>query len=215
MPPARSVVIGLTGGIATGKSRVAHLLRSLGAAVECSDRIVRELQAPGGLALRRIAETFGEHYVTSRGELDRERLGDLVFRTPKAREKLNRIVHPLVFQELTARLQHHLEARQPVIVLDIPLLVEGRMAGQGSGAGLPFDQIVLVYAPEELQLERLVARDGLTLEEAQRRVASQLSIEEKRKYADVVIENGGDWESTEARVRALYQGWLEHPPHPI
>lgn len=212
MGAGQSWVIGLTGGIGTGKTRVADLLRELGAAVECSDRIVHELQARGGRALQAIADVFGQHYVTARGELDRERLGQRVFSDPNARQRLNRIMHPLVREELSRRLDRHVAAKAPVVVLDIPLLLEGRTAGGTSGAPLPFDQVVLVYAPEATQVERASRRDGMTAEDVLRRVKAQLSIEEKRKLADVVIDNSGDWASTEAQVRALYQGWIERPP---
>ena len=207
----RSLVVGLTGGIGTGKSRVTDLLHQLGAAVECSDVIVRELQAPGGQALEHIALAFGRDYLTPRGELDRAKLGALVFHDPSARRKLNDIIHPLVFAELRRRLEAHRKAGVPVIVLDIPLLHEGHRAGRGSGAALPFDLVVTVYARPETQLARVMARDKLGQEHALARIRSQMPIDEKRKLGDVVIENDGDWSETEAQVRALYGSLLEEP----
>ena len=208
MATSRSRVIGLTGGIGTGKSRVADLLRALGAAVECSDLIVRELQAPGGRALGAIADTFGAEYLTSEGALDRPKLGQLVFADPAARRKLNDIIHPLVFLELSERLKRHAQAGAPVIVLDIPLLLEGRRAGRGSGAGIPFDEIVVVYADEATQIARVMARDGLSRADAEARVRAQMPIEEKRAMADTVIDNSGAWEGTERAVRELWVRWL-------
>jgi len=205
---ARVRVVGLTGGIGTGKSRVAELLRQLGAAVECSDLIVRELQAPGGRALSAIAQTFGAEYIGPDGALDRAKLGALVFKDPEARVKLNLIIHPLVFAELTERLKKHAEAGAPVVVLDIPLLLEGRRAGRGSGAGIPFDEIVVVYASEPTQIERVMTRDGLSRSDAELRVRAQLSIEEKRAMADTVVDNSGAWESTARQVRELWARWL-------
>ena len=202
-----SCVVGLTGGIGSGKTRVADLLRELGAAVECSDQIVRELQEPGGVVLEAIAETFGGEYVLPSGELDREKLGALVFNDEAARTKLGHLIHPNVYLELKRRIEEHKRAGVRVIVLDIPLLLEGKRTGRGSGAKLPFDLIALVYADETTQLVRVMARDKLDEEAALARVRSQLPIEEKRALADAVIDNSGDWELTAKAVRELYERW--------
>jgi dephospho-CoA kinase len=207
MPAGRSRVVGLTGGIGTGKSRVLELLRALGAAVECSDVIVREIQAPGGRALGAIADTFGAEYLTADGALDRPKLGQLVFADPTARRKLNDIIHPLVYLELTDRLKKHAQAGAPVIVLDIPLLLEGRRAGRGSGAGIPFDEVVVVYADEAAQISRVMARDKLSRADAEARVRAQMPIEEKRAMADTVIDNSGAWDATERTTRELWARW--------
>jgi dephospho-CoA kinase len=204
----KSLVVGLTGGIGTGKSRVSALLEELGAAVDCSDKIVRELQAPGGAGLRAIVEAFGREYLTAGGELDRAKLGKRVFEDREARLRLNLLIHPLVTAEHQRRVAAHRARGVPVIVLDIPLLLEGRKAGVGTGAIVPFDLVVLVYATEAQQLARVVARDGLSPEDARARIASQLPIEEKRALANVVIDNSGAWEATEKQVRELYAGWL-------
>lgn len=207
-----SVVVGLTGGIGTGKTRVAELLRELGAAVECSDLIVRELQSPGGEVLEAIARTFGPEYVTESGELDRAKLGDLVFNDPEARGKLGNLIHPAVYRELHRRMEEHRAAGTPVIVLDIPLLLEGKKSGRGSGAKLPFDVICVVYADEEKQVARVIARDELSETDARARVASQVPIEEKREMADVIVDNTGDWDATALQVEALYQSWKGSSP---
>jgi dephospho-CoA kinase len=204
----RSLLIGLTGGIGTGKSRAADLLRALGAAVECSDVIVRELQAPGGAALERIRREFGDEYLTPAGELDRAKLGALVFHDASARQRLNDIVHPLVTAELQRRAAAHKAAGVRVVVVDIPLLLEGRKAGTGAGAVLPFDAIVVVWAREDQQVERVMARDKLTREAALARVRSQLPIEEKRSFPGVIaVDNSGDWEKAEEQIRELWAGW--------
>lgn len=202
-----STVVGLTGGIGTGKSRVAELLRELGAAVECSDLIVRELQEPGGEVLAAIVAEFGADMQLPSGELDRAKLGERVFNDDTARQRLGNLIHPAVYRELLRRMEEHRAAGVPVIVLDIPLLLEGRRSGRGSGALLPFDVIVVVYADEATQLERVRARDGLSSEEALARIGSQVPIEEKRAMADVVIENDADWATTEKQVRRLYETW--------
>jgi len=204
-----SLVVGLTGGIGTGKSKVSGLLEQLGAAVDCSDKIVRELQAPGGAGLRAIVAAFGPEYLTAGGELDRAKLGKRVFEDREARQRLNLLIHPLVTAEHQRRVAAHRARGVLVIVLDIPLLLEGRKAGVGTGAIVPFDLVVLVYATEAQQLERVCARDGLSREDAQARIAAQLPIEEKRALADAAIDNSGPWEATEKQVRELYAGWLK------
>ncbi len=208
MAEGGSILIGLTGGIGTGKSRVADVLRSLGAAVECSDLIVRELQAPGGAALAAIAEAFGAEMILPSGELDRPKLGKLVFADAGARTRLNLLIHPLVTRELQRRAAEHRARGVAVIVLDIPLLLEGKKAGVGTGAVVPFDVVAVVYASEAQQLERVTKRDNLSAEDASARMRSQLPIEEKRAMADVVIDNTGAWEQTEKQVRELYAEWV-------
>lgn len=201
-------MIGLTGGIGTGKTRVSDLLRSLGAAVECADLVVRELQQPGGALLEAIVAEFGKDYLQDDGELDRVKFGALVFNNTEARKKLNTLTGPLVQAELVARFEAHAASDVPLIVFDIPLLLEGRTAGRpSSNSALQFDQIVLVYASASTQLDRVMARDGLSGEEAQARIDSQMSIEKKRELADAVIDNSGSWDATEAQVRALFADW--------
>jgi dephospho-CoA kinase len=211
----QSWIVGLTGGIGSGKSRVAERLRELGAAVECADRIVREVQQPGQPGLEAIAAEFGPEILLASGELDRAKLGDRVFRDPEARRTLNRLIHPLVQRELARRVAGHAAAGTPVIVADIPLLLEGRRAGSGSATALPFDVIALVYASEPTQIARVIARDGLPREDAERRIRAQLPIDEKRTLADVVIENDGDWSKTDAQIRALFEGWSARAAGPI
>ncbi len=206
----RTYVVGLTGGIGTGKSRVADLLEKLGAAVVCADRIVHQIQEAGSEALEEIARVFGPEYVQENGQLDRERLGSLVFTDPSARKKLNDIIHPRVTRAMAERLEELRAERVPVVVLDIPLLLEGRVAGRGTGAVLPFDEIVVVYANDETQVERVLARDGLTRDEVLDRVRAQMPLEEKRKLANTIIENSGSWDHTERQVRALDKRWT-HP----
>lgn len=208
MSEADSVLVGLTGGIGTGKSRASDLLRELGAAVECSDLIVREVQAPGGPGLAAIVDTFGSQFLTPDGELDRAKLGALVFNDPEARTRLNLLIHPLVTGEMQRRAEQHRAAGMPVIVLDIPLLLEGKKAGRGTGAVLPFDLVLLIYATEEQQVRRVMERDGLSHDEALARVRSQLPIEEKRSLADIVVDNTGHWHAAEKELRELYERWV-------
>lgn len=195
----------MSGGIATGKSAVARIFAELGAVVIDADAIVHELQAPGTPMLAEIAAAFGSELIGADGALDRKRLGEIVFRDPEARRRLGQIVHPGVGAEMARRLAAARAAGANLVVLDIPLLFEGRKAGTGSAALLPFDATVLVYAPETLQIERQVARDGYGRDEAQRRVRAQMPIEEKRALADFVIDNSESIDDTQRQVRELYE----------
>jgi dephospho-CoA kinase len=202
-------VVGLTGGIGTGKSTVARLLASLGALVIDADAIVHELQAPGTPLVARIAEAFGPEMLGPGGALDRERLGKLVFADPAARKRLNDLVHPAVGVEMVRRLEAARASGVPLVVLDIPLLLEGRAAravdpGRTRTASDLVSEVIVVYAREAQQIERQRSRDGATAEHATERVRAQLSIEEKRRLADHVIDNSGTLADTERQVRALY-----------
>ena len=202
-------VIGLSGGIGTGKTTVARLLEKLGAIVIDADAIVHELEAPGQPLLAEIAAAFGAGLIDASGALDRAALGAIVFRDPEARARLGRIVHPKVGAEMIGRLAAARASGARLVVLDIPLLFEGRKAGTGSAALLAMDATVLAYAPETLQIERQIARDGCARGEAVRRVRAQMSIEEKRALADHVIDNSGTLEDTERQVRALFARLVE------
>jgi dephospho-CoA kinase len=200
-------VVGLTGGIGSGKSTVSRLLAALGAVVIDSDAIVHELQAPGTPLLARIAESFGSEMIRPDGSLDRARLGQLVFADDAARARLNALVHPVVGRETLRRLEAARAAGAALVVLDIPLLLERRAAGAGGAGPTASDsasEVIVVYAREEQQIERQLARDGASREHALARIRAQLSIEEKRKLADYVIDNSGTLEDTERQVRELY-----------
>ncbi len=200
MSPPGTRIVGLTGGIATGKSTVARMLAELGAVVIDADAIVHELQAPGSPVLAEIVGAFGPDVLDASGALDRAVLGDRVFRDPQARQRLNAILHPRVGAEMARRVQAAQRAGVSLIVLDIPLLFETRARG---GAGV--EAVILVYAPRALQIERQMARDGCDRAEAERRIAAQMPIEEKRALADHVIDNSTSRERTEAQVRALFE----------
>jgi dephospho-CoA kinase len=202
-------VVGLTGGIGTGKSTVSAMLRDLGATVIDADEATRAVQAPGSEGLRRLVAEFGDGILTAGGELDRARLADVAFNDPEARGRLNAIVHPLVRQWMAERQQEAVERGDPVVVMDIPLLFEAR----GAGA---FETVLLVYAPEELQLRRLVELRGMSEEAARARMAAQMPIEEKRRLATHVIENTGGLDELRPRVerawRELSEGLEHHQP---
>jgi dephospho-CoA kinase len=190
-------VVGLTGGIGTGKSTVTRLLRERGVAVIDADEATRAVQAPGSEGLRRLVDEFGPSILASDGDLDRGRLAAVAFTDPEARQRLNAVVHPLV-REWMAERQIEAEARgEPYVVLDIPLLFESRGA-----AG--FDDVILVYAPEEVALRRLVELRGMPEEQARARIAAQMPIEEKRKLARHVIDNTGTLEQLRARTESVW-----------
>lgn len=199
-------VLALSGGIGTGKSTVAAMLRARGAVVIDADEIVHRLQARGAPMLAELVAAFGPGILDAEGALDRKRLGERVFGDPEARRRLEAIVHPKVGIEMARQLDAARRAKAPLVVLDIPLLFESRAAGaRGGASALPFEATVLVYAPRALQLARTIARDGCSAEQAEARLAAQLPIDEKRALADHVIDNGGSLAETERQVDALWE----------
>lgn len=200
---AMTCIMGLTGGIGTGKSTVTRILASLGATTIDADAIVHELQAPGQPMLAELAAAFGDGVLTLDGALDRKALGAIVFRDEKARARLGEIVHAPVIGEMMRRAKAAMDRGDPLVVLDIPLLFEGRVSGRGSGALMHFDATVCVWVDEAVQLARTMARDACDADEARRRMSAQLPIDQKRALADYVIDNSGSPESTRAQVEAL------------
>ena len=188
------MIIGLTGGIACGKSTVAQMLVDRGARLIDADQIAREVVLPGTPALQEIAARFGPSVLKEDGSLDRKRLGDIVFSDPEAKRDLERILHPRIRRVIRERKEQLVseDPRRPVIV-DVPLLFESGMADG-------YDEIMVVYVPEEVQLRRLMERDGLTREQALGRIRAQWPIEEKKKLADVVIDNSGTLKETEDQI---------------
>ena len=188
--------VALTGGIGSGKSTVASLLAERGAYVVDADAIAREVVRPGEPALRQIAQEFGSEVLAPDGSLDRGALASVVFGDSAALARLNAITHPRIAQrsaELTAS-----APADALVVYDMPLLVE-----QGPEALVGWDAVVVVDAPDEVRLERLVTR-GLDRADAQRRMAAQASREERLAAADVVIDNGRDLAHTEEQVQGLW-----------
>ncbi len=198
-------IIGLSGGIGSGKSTVTRMLQQLGAITVCADEIVHELQAPGAPLLGEIAEVFGEGVISEDGSLDREALGAIVFRDPDARGRLGKLMHPPVIGEMMRRAKAAVDASAPMVVLDIPLLFEGQKSGTGSAAVMRWEATVLVWVPPEVQIERTMDRDGCDRGEAERRVAAQLPIDEKKAMATHVIDNSGTLDQTREQVEALYR----------
>ena len=191
-------VVDLTEGIGTGKSTVSNILRRMGATVIDADEATRAVQARGSEGLRQLVEAFGPGILTPDGDLHRARLADIAFAGEEARQRLNDIVHPLVRRWMAERQQEAAERGDPVVVMDIPLLFEAR----GAGA---FETVLLVYAPEAVQLDRLVRLRGMREEAARSRIAAQLPIEEKRHLASHVIENTGDLRQLRREVERAWR----------
>jgi dephospho-CoA kinase len=205
-PGSRSFLrVGLTGGIASGKSTVGRQLAELGCRLIDADVLAREVVAPGEPAWRAVVAEFGPEVLGSDGRLDRKRLGALVFADPARRRALEAITHPAIMARREAVLDGwRAEGFDGLVVLDIPLLVE-------IGAVSQVDRVVVVYAERRAQLERLMRRDGFDRAEAERRLASQMPLGEKVRHAHYVIDSSGTREETAAQVRAVHAALLaEH-----
>lgn len=191
--------IGLTGGIAAGKSTVGRMLTDRGAALIDLDRIAREVVEPGREPLRLIAERFGPAVLNEDGTLNRSRLGEIVFASEEERKALEGITHPAIRAVMRERMEA-LQREEPkrLVVVDVPLLYESRLQSY-------FQQVMVVYVPRAVQLERLMERNGLSEAEALRRIDAQMDIEEKRRMADIVIDNSGSQEATEAQVERFWR----------
>lgn len=189
-------VIGLTGGIATGKSTVSNYLLSLGVPVIDADLISREVVEPGTPGLEKLVQTFGAELLNPQGQLNRPVLAQKLFDNEEVRKQVNQLLHPIIYERMFERVARYHSNGETLVVLDIPLLFETIATDR-------FDSIWLVYIPEKIQLERLKKRDQLSQEAAQARMASQLSIEEKKKLADVIINNSGSIEETREQVQML------------
>lgn len=191
-------IIGLTGGIASGKSTVSNMLRALGAAVVDTDVLAREVVEPGRPAWEEIVAWLGRGVMLADGTLDRRKVGDIVFGDAAARARLEGITHPRIATAAQEALAAAERAGAAVAVLDVPLLYE---AGWDKLA----DEVWVVFVDEATQTSRLMARDGLTAGQAAARMAAQMSLAAKARRADVVIDNGGTPEETAGQVKAAWR----------
>ncbi|GJE87038.1 dephospho-CoA kinase [Phanerochaete sordida] len=201
------LVVGLTGGIATGKSTVSTQLQSFGLPVVDADLIARQVVEPGTPALAKIAKHFGEDILQHDGTLDRQKLGAIVFNDEAQRKELNKIVHPAVWRAIAWEVASHWLKGKKICILDVPLLIEGGMWKWVA-------KVVVVYCSPELQLQRLMKRDGSSTEAASARLNAQLSITEKVQYADHIVDNSGSIQDLEEQVDILVRklhsetGWF-------
>jgi len=190
--------VGLTGSIAVGKTFVDDVFRELGVPVLDADQVARDVVAPATVGLRRVVEEFGESVLTADGKLDRPKLGSIVFNDEEKRLKLNSIIHPLVFEVQDAWLKQ-CEAETPdgIAIVDAALMIE-------AGGYKRFGKLVVVWCEPDLQLQRLMARDGLSREDAERRIASQMPQDEKKSYADHLIDTSGGFDATRQQVADVF-----------
>ncbi|MBX3295480.1 MAG: dephospho-CoA kinase [Acidobacteria bacterium] len=190
--------VGLTGSIAVGKSNVCEVFRELGCHVLDADQTAREVVEPGTKGLSRIVEAFGNDVLQASGELDRKKLGAIVFADKDKRERLNAIVHPLVIeaQDEWIRL---VEAGDPngIAIIDAALMIE-------SGGYKRFDKLIVVWCEPDIQLERLMKRDGLSEEDAKARIRAQMPQEEKKRFADHLIDTSAGFDETREQVNMVY-----------
>ena len=193
------LVVGLTGGIASGKSVVSKILGDLGVLVIDADEVSREVMVPHTECWEHVVLSFGKEILREDLTIDREKLADLVFKNPKQRAKLNSVVHPAIMKRIEERLDT-IKEKDPetIVVIDAALLIE-------TGMYKRYDKLVVVYAGKETQLKRLMARDGMSRDEAQRRIDSQLPLREKIKLADFVIRNEGSLKKTKEEVEKVFK----------
>jgi len=181
--------VGLTGGIACGKTVVRRRLEERGIPTLDADAVVHRLLQSGTDVTRQIAESFGAAVIASDGSVDRKALGAIVFTDEEARKRLNAIVHPGVWREIERFFEEREKVSDPVAVVDAALMIE-------TGSYRRYDRVVVVHCLPELQLERLMARDGLSREDAERRIRSQMPIEKKQLFADFLVDTSGSIEET-------------------
>lgn len=185
--------IGLTGGIASGKTTVSRILRELGAFVIDADKIARQVVQPGLPAWEKIVSHFGRKVLNADNSLDRRQIADIVFASLTQRTYLEEITHPAIYQQVEVQMELAATLGHRLVVLDVPLLLE-------SNWDTKVDVVWVVYANFETQINRLMARDTLTREKAQQRISSQLNLEEKIRRADLVIDNSGSPQTTRQQV---------------
>ncbi|EGF16052.1 dephospho-CoA kinase [Streptococcus sanguinis] len=190
-------IIGITGGIASGKSTVTEVLRQQGYQVIDADQVVHKLQEPGERLYQALLSTFGSSILQEDGRLDRPKLGAMIFGNPELLEQSSQIQNQIIREELAGR-RDLLAETEDIFFMDLPLLFELQYEDW-------FDQIWLVDVTEETQLSRLMTRNALSQVEAEKRIAAQLSLQEKRKRADVLIDNNGSLEATRQQIRNALQ----------
>ncbi|HEJ8896516.1 TPA: dephospho-CoA kinase [Staphylococcus aureus] len=198
-------VIGLTGGIASGKSTVSELLSVFGFKVVDADKAAREAVKKGSKGLAQVREVFGDEAIDENGEMNRRYMGDLVFNHPEKRLELNAIIHPIVRDIMEEEKQEYLKQGYNVI-MDIPLLFENELENT-------VDEVWVVYTSESIQMDRLMQRNNLSLEDAKARVYSQISIDKKSRMADHVVDNLGDKLELKQNLERLLEeeGYIEKP----
>ncbi|GIN60180.1 dephospho-CoA kinase [Robertmurraya siralis] len=195
-----AIVVGLTGGIASGKSTVSNILKDHGVPIIDADLEARLAVEVGEPAYKEIVSYFGQDILLKNQEIDRAKLGAIIFNHEEKRLKLNSIVHPDVRRRMNEKREHAVSAGEKLIVLDIPLLFESKLTHM-------VDKTLLVFVSEETQLKRLMARNQFTEEEALVRIQSQMPLKDKIKLSDAVIDNNGTIEETKKQLNAILEQW--------
>ncbi len=197
MKPNNYKIIGITGGIATGKSTLTNIIKKRGYIVIDADKIARDVVKKGQGAYKEIIEFFGEDILDENRDIDRKKIGNIIFKDESLRKKLNEIVHPYIFKILKDEILRYGKVEK-LIFLDIPLLIEE--SDSFNKHKIYFDEIWLVYIDEKTQLDRLMKRDSINEREALYRINSQMSIELKKEYANQIFDNRGDINSLEIQL---------------
>jgi dephospho-CoA kinase len=194
----KTLVVGLTGGVATGKTTVARMLADLGAEVISADEVVHKMLEDDEDLRREIVKQFGSGIMDERGRIDRRRLGGIVFRDPGKRRRLEQIIHPPVLARMQCRIEEFRKSGRGVLVAEIPLLVETSSIGM-------VDKVLLVSAEQDTQIQRLQKRHGISHAQAVLRVKSQLPIDAKKKYADWIVHTEGSMQATREQVERVWE----------
>ncbi|MDV6377564.1 dephospho-CoA kinase [Sporosarcina sp. GW1-11] len=198
------MIIGLTGSIASGKSTVATMLREMGYPIVDADVIARQVVEPGSPLLLEIEKVFGASVIQEDGSLHRENLGAIIFNDETKRRQLNELMHPAIRSQMVSQKDQYLEQEFETVILDIPLLFESQLHSY-------VEKILVVSVTKEVQKQRLIARNKLTEQEADARIASQLDMSSKEQGADAVIYNNGTIEETEKQLVEILEKWQASP----
>ncbi|WP_019415942.1 dephospho-CoA kinase [Paenisporosarcina sp. TG20] len=194
------MIIGLTGSIASGKSTISAMLKEMGFPIIDADLVARSVVEPGTKTLQEIERVFGHEVINSDGTLNRESLGNLIFHNPKIRKQLNELIHPAIRTEMLRMRDEILQSGEKDMVMDIPLLFESKLQHF-------VDKILVVSVTEEIQLQRLMKRNSLSIEEAKSRIQTQLPISEKEKGADAIIYNNESIQKSKDQLMRILEEW--------
>lgn len=198
-----SLIVGLTGGIASGKSTVSSMFREFGIPVICADQIAKDVVNVGTPVYKQIVKQFGEQILNRDQTINRAKLGSVVFHNEMKRKQLNDIVHPAVREEMRKQQEKYTFQGEPIVVLDIPLLFESKLTHL-------VDKVIVVYVDDETQIKRLMMRNGFSKEEALARINAQMPLKEKVKKANEVIDNNGTIEETKEQLKNILAAWGFH-----
>lgn len=194
------MIIGLTGSIASGKSTVAKMIQSYGLPIVDADLVARKVVEPGTPTLKKIAEAFGPEVMAQDGSMDRTKLGSIIFHNEEMRKTLNNIIHPAIREEMLRQRDEFMSYGEKNIFMDIPLLFESKLEHF-------VEKIIVVSVSKEVQLQRLMERNGFTENEANARIATQIPVKEKERLADAVIHNNGTLEDTAIQLQNILYEW--------